>query len=142
MRVVAGLLLAAFATSALAASEGAPTAYPTFQIDPSWPKELPNDMIMGDLAGISVDAQNHVWVITRQRTIDDRYLGLTTSPKTSICCRPAPAVIEFDEAGNYVQGWGGPLTPTHTAATFDWPLHEHGVTVDYKDNVWICGNGK
>ena len=51
------------------------------------------------------------------------------------CCVPAPAVIEFDQAGNMVQAWGGP------GAGYEWPEHEHGIFVDYKDNVWVAGNG-
>ena len=121
---------------------GAPKDFPKFEVDPLWPKQLPDDFIMGDLAGISVDAQDHVWVITRQRTIDERYMGLAKMPPTNACCRPAPAVIEFDPEGNFVQGWGGPFTPTDTKADFEWPTHEHGITVDYKGNIWVCGNGR
>ena len=39
-------------------------------------------------------------------------------------------------AGNLIQGWGGP------AAGYEWPDNEHGMFVDYKDNVWIGGNGE
>ena len=33
-----------------------------FQVDPAWPKPLPNDWIMGQAAGVAVDAQGHIWV--------------------------------------------------------------------------------
>ncbi len=134
-------VIAFFSGGAYAAD--APKVYPRFAVDPLWPKQLPDNFIMGDLAGISVDAQDHVWVITRQKTLDTTdYLGAEKMPPASVCCRHAPAVIEFDPDGNFVQGWGGPYTPTDTGATFDWPDHEHGITIDYKGNVWICGNGK
>jgi DNA-binding beta-propeller fold protein YncE len=45
-------------------------------------------------------------------------------------------VLEFDQAGNLVGHWGGP------AAGYDWPDSNHGITVDYKGNVWIGGNGQ
>ena len=134
-------LLAGFSGGAVAAE--ASKAYPKFEVDPLWPKQLPDNYIMGDLAGIGIDAQDHVWVITRQKTLDPTdYLGAEKMPPSSVCCRHAPAVIEFDPDGNMVQGWGGPYTPTDTGATFEWPDHEHGLTIDYKGNVWICGNGK
>ena len=47
-----------------------------------------------------------------------------------------PAVLEFDQAGNLVESWGGP------GQGYDWPDSNHGITVDYKGNVWIGGNGR
>jgi DNA-binding beta-propeller fold protein YncE len=131
-----------FSGAAMAAETPA-RAFPKFVVDPFWPKQLPDDMIMGDLAGISVDASDHVWVLSRQKTLDQTaYLGLEKMQPTSECCRHAPAVMEFDPDGNLVAGWGGPYTPTDIKAEFEWPDHEHGLTVDYKGNMWICGNGK
>ena len=34
---------------------------PTFAVDASWPKPLPNNWIMGQVGGISADAQGHIW---------------------------------------------------------------------------------
>ena len=48
----------------------------------------------------------------------------------------APPVLVFDEAGNFLRGWGGP------GAGYDWPESEHGIYVDPKGFVWIGGNGK
>ena len=45
----------------------------------------------------------------------------------------APPVLEFDAAGTFVQGWGGP------ADGYDWPETEHGIFVDYQDHVWVGG---
>jgi DNA-binding beta-propeller fold protein YncE len=56
-------------------------------------------------------------------------------PPQADCCIPAPPVLEFDAAGNFVEGWGGP------GQGFEWPQTEHGIHVDYKGNVWISGNG-
>jgi DNA-binding beta-propeller fold protein YncE len=100
---------------------------PTFKVDPSWPKKLPNNWVAGPASGITVDAQDHVWVITRPREI----VKPEDKGKTA-----APPVLEFDGAGNYIQGWGGP------GEGYEWPDAEHGVTVDYKGNVWIAGRGK
>ena len=122
-------------TSAAIAFAAAPHAIPKFEPDPYWPKPLPNNWMLGQTAGIFVDAHEHVWVTTRPRTLDnnDKYAALT--PPQADCCLPAPPVLEFDAAGNLVQSWGGP------GPGYEWPDNEHGMFVDYKDNVWIGGNG-
>ena len=50
------------------------------------------------------------------------------------CCVPAPPVLEYDPQGNVVRHWGGP------GEGYEWPNSNHGVTIDYKGNVWIGGN--
>src|SRR5216110_2168902 len=67
---------------------------PQFRVDPAWPKPLPNRWLMGQAAGVAVDAQDHVWVIQRPRTLTDDEKALTLNPPPSKCCRPAPAVME------------------------------------------------
>ena len=64
-------------------------------------------------------------------------MGAATDPKTAQeCCIPAPPVLEFDQAGNLLNAWGGP------GKGYQWPESNHGITVDYKGNVWIGGNGR
>jgi DNA-binding beta-propeller fold protein YncE len=99
---------------------------PTFQLEPSWPKKLPNDWIFGPVSGLTVDSQDHVWVITRPHEV------MNAAQKTG---HTAPPVIEFDQQGNFVQGWGGP------GDGYEWPVTEHGITVDSKGFVWIAGRG-
>ena len=84
----------------LAGAIGFAAQLPKFEPDPSWPKPLPNNWMLGQVSGTSVDSHDNVWVIHRPRTLDehDRYLE---SGKGD-CCVPAPAVIEFDQAGNVV----------------------------------------
>jgi DNA-binding beta-propeller fold protein YncE len=109
----------------------AQTLAPTFEVDPTWPK-LPDGMMFGETSGVAVDAQDHVWVINRPTSLTDDQLS---SKNHTACCEPAPPVVEFDAAGNYIQGWGGP------GPGFEWPLDEHGIHVDYKGNVWISSAG-
>src|SRR5882724_6995079 len=94
---------------------------PRFQVDASWPQTLPNNWIMGQAAGIAVDAQDRVWVIQRPRSLTNDEKAATLNPPTSKCCAPAPPVIEFDQDGNLVQAWGGP------GQGYDWPQQEHGI---------------
>ena len=103
---------------------------PRFRVDPFWAADLPNDWILGQVSGVSVDGQDHVWIVQRPRTLDARQRG-----EEGMCCVPAPAVIEFDPEGNVVRAWGGP------GEGFEWPDNEHGIYVDRQRNVWIGGNG-
>jgi DNA-binding beta-propeller fold protein YncE len=106
---------------------------PKFEVDPFWPKPLPNHWRIGMTIGVSVDAQEHVWVIHRPLTIENRELHLDL--KQAQCCAKAPPVLEFDKDGNLMNSWGGrDKYPV-------WPQSEHGVNVDYKGNVWLGGNG-
>ena len=103
-----------------AAAAQAAVKVPTFEVDTSFPK-LPNNWVLGNVAKIVVDKHDNVWLIHRPRGV--------AADKT-----PAPAVLEFDANGKFLQGWGGP------AEGYDWPDAEHNVFVDYKDNVWISGS--
>jgi len=109
---------------------------PRFEVDPLWPKPLPNKWILGQTIGVSVDAQDHVWIIHRAGSLEPGEVHATTTPPTAQCCAPAPPILEFDAAGNLIGHWGGP------GAGYDWPDSNHGITVDGEGNVWIGGNGR
>src|SRR5690349_3054326 len=117
-------------------AEGAAVMAPRFEVDPLWPKPLPNHWILGQTIGVSVDAQDHVWIIHRAGSLEAGEVHATTTPPTAQCCAPAPPVLEFDQAGNLLHHWGGP------GEGYNWPDSNHGITVDYKGNVWIGGNGR
>ena len=38
---------------------------PMFEVDPLWPKPLPNNWLLGWTIGLWVDEQDHIWVIHR-----------------------------------------------------------------------------
>ena len=111
----------AFTSISAARQEGART--PAFEVDPSWPA-IPNGWVLGEVTSIAVDAQDHVWVLHRPRTIPAERRG-----------NAAPPVMEFDTSGRLLRSWGGP------ADGYDWPEREHGIHVDGKGFVWITGNG-
>ena len=79
---------------------------PQFQVDPFWPKPLPNNWILGQVSGVAVDKRGHVWIIQRPRTLSPDERGATLNPPRSKCCAPAPAVIEFDRDGGVVVAVG------------------------------------
>src|SRR5262245_47135057 len=130
MKIVPSLLACALSIAPAFAND-----LPKFQVDASWPKPLPNNWIMGQAAGVAVDAQDHVWVIQRPKSLTNDEKAATLNPPTSKCCAPAPPVMEFDQDGKLARAWGGP------GEGYDWPQNEHGISIDYKGFVWIGGNG-
>jgi DNA-binding beta-propeller fold protein YncE len=112
-------------------ADAQPATVPIFQVDPFWPR-VPDQWTLGQVAGVAVDSRDHVWVLQRPWSLQsDEVAG---DPEAE-CCRPAPPVMEFTPDGVYVQGWGGP------GDGYEWPADEHGIHVDYKDNVWISSAG-
>ena len=110
---------------------------PMFEVAPMWPKPLPNHWIIGSAIGVTVDSRDHVFIVHRQGSLNERTeAGAVTDPPTGECCVPAPPVLEFDSEGNLVGHWGGP------GEGYDWPSSNHGITADHKDNLWIGGNGQ
>jgi DNA-binding beta-propeller fold protein YncE len=124
---------AILASIALAQSKTAVQA-PRFEVDPFWPKPLPNQWLLGNTIGLHVDPQDNVWIVHRgAANLDNNERGLEL--KISDCCQAAPPVIVFDRQGNVVRHWGGP------GQGYDWPSSNHGIFVDHTGNVWIGGNG-
>ena len=107
---------------------------PGFEVDPLWPKPLPNHWVVGMAIGVSVDDQDNIWIVHRDNLLGANEAAASQDPPTASCCVKAPPVLEFDPAGNVIGSWGGP----HEG--YDWPNSNHGITVDYKGNVWIGGN--
>ena len=95
---------------------------PVFEVDPFWPKPLPNNWLMGQAAGVAVDRRDHVWVVQRPKSLTEDERGATLTPPRSLCCAPAPPVLEFDQAGVLVGSWGGP------SSAHPWPENEHVFT--------------
>ena len=124
------------ATDATAQSAKAPS----FEVDPFWPQPLPNGWILGNVIGVAVDARDHVYIVHRAwgDGIFKPFAELGLQQGTSICCTPAPPILEFDADGNLVRAWGGPVE----GAPYVWPDSNHGIEVDHKGNVWIGGNGR
>jgi hypothetical protein len=108
---------------------------PMFEVDPFWPKPLPNKWVLGNAIGVGVDSRDHVYIVHRQDTMNEAENGAGTNPPTSDCCKGAPPVLEFDPQGNLVKAWGGP------GEGYVWPGSNHGISIDKNDNVWIGGNG-
>jgi hypothetical protein len=116
--------------------EAATPQAPRFEVDPMWPKPLPNHWVIGAAIGVAVDASDHVWIIHRGGSLEQKEQYATWNPKASECCAAAPPVLEFNAAGDLVGHWGG------AGDGYNWPASNHGIDVDHKGNVWIGGNGR
>jgi DNA-binding beta-propeller fold protein YncE len=131
--VVMGISQLVLERTAAAQNKGAVQA-PRFEVDPLWPKPLPNHWILGSTIGVWVDTDDHVWIIHRSTaTLGNNEKTLET--KQGECCAGAPPVLEFDQEGNLLRHWGGP------GQGYEWPDSNHGIFIDYKGNVWVGGNG-
>jgi hypothetical protein len=130
---------------ALAAAPGAQDA-PVYKVDPFWPKQpLPNHWLIQGVPVLVVDKDDHIWVMNRPRDIMPDESGAAAKPPRTDCCIAAPAVLEFDTAGNLIRGWGGPgYTPGWPAPGIarPGPGAEHGIVVDREGNVWISGSSR
>jgi DNA-binding beta-propeller fold protein YncE len=125
---IASLIMAGLCTALAAAfsiscplplkAQGSPTKY---EVDPSWPKPLPDKWVTGSVSGVCTDAQDHVFIVNRG--------NLTENELDS--GRQAPPVIELDPQGNVVNSWGNREI---------LPEGLHGCFVDYQNNVWLSGS--
>lgn len=94
---------------------------PVFQVDPLWPQPLPEDWMFGNVVGVAVDSQDHVWIVHR--------------PRSQNGSEGTPPVLAFDQEGNVVRSWGG------RDAIPEWGTQEHGLYIDYQDRVWVGFGG-
>jgi DNA-binding beta-propeller fold protein YncE len=93
---------------------------PRFEVDPHWPKALPDRWVTGAIGGVCVDGKDHVFVLNRQDLTDNELDA----------GHQAPPVMEFDAEGNLVNSFGDPEIV---------PSALHGCTVDPDNNVWMAG---
>ena len=113
--IAGGLLLAGCAQTGTRIEGAAPgSGGPRYAVDAAWPKPLPNNWILGPVAGITVAKDDTIWMIHRPLTLTDDEKGSTLNPPRSKCCSAAPPVLQFDRAGNLLRSWGG------KGAGFDW----------------------
>jgi len=120
--------LAIFSPHALSAQDGAPK----FEVDPSWPKPLPGRWVTGEMGGVCVDSQDHVFIAQRVSDVggmDGHLEGLTNDELNA--GQAAPPVIEFDTDGKVVNSWGNPKI---------LPKDLHGCAIDREGHIWIDGS--
>jgi len=127
----------AFTPTALSQSPGGARA-PRYQVQALWPRPFADQSwVLGSITGVTVDAQNHVWVVHRGAdSLENNEKGMMLNPpSSSICCKAAPFVLELDQAGTVLTSWGGP------GQGYQWPQSPGSLAVDPKGNVWITAAG-
>ena len=105
----------------LSARQGAALKAPQYQVDPTWPT-IPNNWVLGEVTSLSVDKQDHIWVLHVPQSIPQAQRA-----------NAAPPVLEFDQSGKLLASWGAPTDGS------PWPGREHGIFVDDNGFVWIGG---
>ena len=93
---------------------------PHYEVDPWWPKPLPEGWVLGQLPGVAVDANDQVIVVNRCDITEEE-------AETSIS---APPVIVFDADGDVVASWGDLAV---------LPNKPERIVVDHEHHVWITG---
>jgi hypothetical protein len=105
---------------------------PKFEVDASWPKPLPERWVTGEIGGLCVDAQDHVFVVQRvsdKGGMDGHLEGLTDDELNA--GQPAPPILEMDTDGKVVNAWGDAKI---------LPKDLHGCAVDDQGHVWLDGS--
>src|SRR5216684_323440 len=92
-----------------------------FQVDPWWPKPLPEGWITGQLGGVCTDSHDHIVVVNRR----------DITKEEAETAEQAPPIIMFDLAGKVIGSWGDPKVV---------PNSIHGCSFDSDNNVWVGGN--
>ena len=136
-KILAGAGLAALlAIGGAQAQPPADPMVPWFEVDPYWPKPLPNHWRLAMTIGLSMDAHDNVWILHRPQTLElkESYAARGEAD----CCVAAPDVLEFSPKGDLLRHWGRDEVKGNG---HDWPSSNHGITVDNDGNVWIGGNG-
>jgi hypothetical protein len=82
--------------------------------------KLPDDLHLGEMAGVAVNSKGHVFVFSR---------GSTTGPAFGAA---AAQVLEFDAKGKYIREIGKGL--------YAW-AYAHTIRIDKEDNLWAVDKG-
>ena len=67
-----------------------------YEVDPAWPKPLPENWVTGQVSGVCVDGQDHVFIVNRN----------DMTSKEAEVSQQAPPFIEFDADGRVVNSFG------------------------------------
>jgi hypothetical protein len=105
----AGLLAGALAGLPAANVAAQSSDVPGFQVDPDWPKPLPNNWRIGQVGGMAVDRNDNIWVVQRPRSLTSDEAGATDattevcedgSPPSNGTCADGSEPVAADAFGN------------------------------------------
>ena len=110
----------------------AQNSVPHYEVDPTWPKPLPDRWVTGEMGGVCVDSQDHVIIAQRVSDVggmDGHLEGLTNDELNA--GQAAPPILEFDPEGKVVHSWGNSSL---------LPKDLHGCAIDNQGHVWLDGS--
>lgn len=93
---------------------------PAYEVDPTWPKPLPERWILGQTPGVVVDADDNVIICQRQDITEEEAESGDN----------APMVIVFDPDGNVTKAWGDKAS---------LPIKPERLNIDCEGHLWITG---
>ena len=82
--------------------------------------KLPPDIYLGEVAGVAVNSQGHVFAFSRGNSVGPAYAAR------------AAQLLEFDSNGKFVREIGHNL--------YGWSF-AHSVRIDKQDNIWVADKG-
>ena len=140
---------------------------PIFEVDPFWPKTMPNNWVFGQTIGLGIDEKDQVWIIHRGNdpaNLDPTEYGNPPAGggggRGGAAAKPDPGapppprfytpgpvrVSECCDPAPPVVAFdqAGNVVHSWGGPTLhpDWPDSNHGIIVDAKGIVWIGGNGQ
>jgi hypothetical protein len=110
---------------------------PRYAIDPARVVRLPEGRTLGSLTGVQVSPDGHIWLLHIASNMEWGPPGSLDDPSARL-----PAVVEFDAAGNYLQGWGGPDWLPRENGLQQWPRQEETIAFDDEGTLWVFGADK
>src|SRR5258706_13859866 len=97
--LVAALGIGSVLLEKRAAVEAAAVQGPMFEVDPLWPKPLANHWLIGMTIGVSVDAQDNIWIVHRQGSYQRGQLRASANHPLAMCYVLAPPRLELAPGG-------------------------------------------
>jgi len=100
-----------------------PASGEAYRLVPNWP-QLPNGLVLGQVAGVDVASNGNVFVFHRAERI-------WNGEEIELKFIASPTVLVLDSAtGEVIEQWG--------AEMFVMP---HGLTIDHEDHLWLTDVG-
>jgi DNA-binding beta-propeller fold protein YncE len=115
-RALLGLMLLALAAPRVAAQTVPPLPFESV----ADPLTMPDDVHLGEVAGVAVNSKGHVFVFSRGNSTGPAYMAT------------AAQLLEFDAKGKFIREIGKNL--------YAWS-YAHAVRIDKNDNIWVVDKG-
>src|SRR2546429_2093154 len=95
LSLLTGLGVVSVVLEKRAAVAAAGVEAPQFEVDPLWPKPLPNHWILGMTVGVAVDAQDRIWIVHRTNTYEPMEIYATAKDRKSTRLNSSHGYISY-----------------------------------------------